>query len=143
MTSPSPLRKRLLELAQEIPSFVRIALRRSPLWRGLVHDARRKCGKPNCRCAGGELHVSTVLSDRSGDKQRNFTLAGEDLALFTEMTEGYRLVRRTRVRLVQVTREMLSLLDRLEQVRREEALRRHGGKLPPPRPREGSSRKGE
>ena len=63
--------------------------------------------------------------------------------LWVEMTEGYRLVRRTRARFVQVTREMLSLMDRLEQMRREEALRRHGGKLPPPRPLEGSPRKEE
>jgi hypothetical protein len=135
MANPSRLRQRLKNLAQEIPSLVQLVLERTPLWRGLVHDARRKCGKPNCRCADGAPHVSTVLSDRSGDKQRNFTLAGRDLALFTRLTEDYREVRKARARFVRITGEMLDLFDRLEEVRRTEAVRRHGGKLPPPRGR--------
>jgi hypothetical protein len=133
MASPSQLRKRLRSLAEEIPSLVRAAQEATPLWRGLVHDARRKCGKPNCRCADGEPHVSTVLSDRSGDKQRNFTLVGKDLLLFTGLTEDYRAVRKARARFVKITNEMLDLFDRLEEVRRTDAMRRHGGKLPPPR----------
>ena len=133
MTSPSHLRKRLRLLAEEIPGLVQCAVRRPPLWRGQVHDVKRKCGKPNCRCTRGELHVSTVFADRSGQRLRNLTLAGKPLALFTRMTEEYRQVRQARARLVCITREMLSLFDRLEQLRREVALKRHGGKLPPPR----------
>ncbi len=135
MTAPSKLRKRLRDLAIEIPSLVQIAQARSPLWCGLVHHARRKCGKPNCRCAEGGLHVSTVLSDRSGDKQRNFTLVGKDLVRFSRLTEDYRLVRKARARFVKITKEMLDLFDRLEEVRRDQAVRRYGGKLPPPRGR--------
>ena len=129
----SKTRQRLRNLAAEIPSLVDIACDRSPLWRGIVHEARRKCGKPNCRCYRGELHVSTVLADRSGEKPRNLPLHGKQLLLFTDLTEDYRKVRRVRTRLVQVTREMLALFDRLEEARRKEAVRRHGGKLPPPR----------
>jgi len=133
MSSPSQLRKQLHRLAEEIPFLVKIAQDRTPLWRGLVHQARRKCGKLNCRCAHGELHVSTVLSDRSGEKQRNFTLTGPDLVLFTERTEEYRKVRQARARFVKITRQILDLFDQLEEIRRNTALRRHGGKLPPPR----------
>ena len=133
MTSPSQLRKQLRQLADEIPFLVKIAQDRTPLWRGLVHQARRKCGKFNCRCAHGERHVSTVLSDCSGEKQRNFTLTGPDLLLFTERTEEYRQVRQARARFVKVTRQMLDLFDQLEEIRRNAALRRYGGKLPPPR----------
>ena len=133
MTSPSQLRKRLWKLAEEIPGLVSVAKERSPLWRGLVHDAKRKCGKPNCRCARGELHVSTVLADRSGQRQRSLALAGKQLVLFTNLTEEYRQVRRVRTRLVQVSKEMLKIFDALEEARRQEAVRRHAGKLPPPR----------
>jgi len=132
MTDSSPIRKRLRILSDEIPSLVRVALRRSLIWRGLVYEARRKCGKPNCRCADGELHVSDVLSDRSGTKQRNIPLAGKTLVIFTRMTEEYRKVRKSRARFVKITKEMVELFDRLEEIRREEALGRHGGKLPPP-----------
>ena len=133
MTSPGHLRKRLLFLAQEIPALVQCAAKRPPLWRGLVRDLKRKCGKPNCRCARGELHVSTVLADRSGKRLRNLPLAGKTLALFTRMTEEYRQVRKARARFVKITREMLSLFDQLEELRRDVAVKRHGGKLPPPR----------
>lgn len=133
MTSASQLRKRLLKLADEIPAIVRVAHERSLLWRGLVHDAKRKCGKPNCRCTRGELHVSTVLADRSGERQRSLALSGKQLVLFTDLTEEYRAVRRARARFVKITREMLDIFDRLEEIRRDAALRRHGGKLPPPR----------
>jgi hypothetical protein len=133
MQTTSQLRKRLLQLAEEIPALLPCVFESSPLWRGQVHDAKRKCGKPNCRCTRGELHVSTVLADRSGSRLRNLSLPGKTLALFAKMTEEYRLVRKTRARFVKITKEMLSLLDRLEEVRRELALKRHGGKLPPPR----------
>lgn len=139
MKPASQTRKRLRQIKDEIPSLVIIAQGRSLLWPGLVYEARRKCGKPNCRCAQGELHVSTVLSDRSGETQRNFTLAGKDLVLFTDMTEAYRKVRKARARFVKITKEMVELFDRLEEIRREEALRRHGGKLPPPREKDKTS----
>ena len=32
------------------------------LIRGSVVVHRRRCGKPNCRCAAGDLHEATVLS---------------------------------------------------------------------------------
>ena len=133
MPSASHLRRRLRELTGEIPALVRVANVRSPLWRGLVHDAKRKCGKPNCRCARGELHVSTVLADRSGERQRSLALAGKSLVLFTDLTEAYREVRRARARFVKITKEMLLIFDALEEARRNEAVRRHAGKLPPPR----------
>jgi hypothetical protein len=127
-------RQRLRQLADEIPVLLDTACGSSPLWRGIVHDARRKCGKPNCRCQRGELHTSTILADRSGSKLRNLPVRGRQHLLFTEMTEEYRKVRRARARLVKITREMLGIFDRLEEVRRQEAVRRHGAKLPPPRP---------
>ena len=129
----SKTRQFLRQLADEIPALVKTACERSPLWRGIVHDARRKCGKPNCRCQRGELHVSTILADRSGDRLRNLSLAGKELLLFREMTEEYRKVRRARARFVKLTREMLDLFDRLEEARRKDAVRRHSRKLPPPR----------
>jgi len=133
MPNASKLRKQLHLLAEEIPALLPVVQHRSPLWRGLVHDAKRKCGKPNCRCAKGELHVSTVLADRSGEKQRSLALAGKSLVLFTDLTEAYRKVRRARARFVKITKEMLEIFDALEEARRDEAVRRHGGKLPPAR----------
>ena len=123
------LRQRLRQFLDELPAILHPVFLSSPLWRGGVSDSRRKCGKENCRCTRGELHVSPYLADRSGEKQRSFTLEGGDLRLFTTMTEDYRAVRSARAELVKITREMLGILDALEEARRERGLRRHGKRL--------------
>ena len=107
MPSRASLRQRLNRLIDEQEALLRIAFESSPLWRGLVYEGKRKCGKPNCHCAEGEPHIATVFADRSEGRQRNHCLHGPDLALFRKMTEAYRKVRANRVRLVKVQREIL------------------------------------
>jgi hypothetical protein len=131
MASLASLRKRLYDLQAEHGRLLEVAFDRAPLWRGLVHETRRRCGKPNCRCARGELHVSTVLADRSTGEQRNLALDDETLATFRELTEAYRKVRRHRARIVAVQREILDVFDALETARREEGHRRYASRLSP------------
>jgi len=131
MPSRARLRQRLRRLTEEHDRLLEVAYQLPPLWRGLVLDARRKCGKPNCRCARGELHVSPMLSDRSGERQRSLAVKGKDLLLFRKLTEAYRSVRASRARLVKVQREILEVFDALEAVRRQEGERRYASRLPP------------
>lgn len=132
MDSRARLRQRLRQLIEEHARLLEVAFERTPLWRGLVLDAKRKCGKPTCRCTRGELHVSPILSDRSGEKQRSLAVKGPDLLLFRKLTEAYREVRAHRVRLVRVQREILGIFDSLEAARRREGERRHARRLSPP-----------
>jgi hypothetical protein len=131
MASRAKLRRQLDRLLEEHRRLLEVAFDRAPLWRGSVHEARRRCGKPTCRCTRGELHVSTVFSDRSGEKQRNLTLKGKALERFRKMTEAYRHVRRHRARAVAVQREILEIFDVLEAARRQDAVDRHARELPP------------
>ncbi len=130
MASRARLRQRLRRLTEEHDRLLEVAYELTPLWRGIVLDARRKCGKPNCRCARGELHVSPILSDRSGTRQRSLAVQGGDLLLFRKLTEAYRKVRASRARLVKVQREILQVFDALEVARRREGERLYGGRLP-------------
>lgn len=132
MASQAELRRRLRTLLEEHARLLEVAFRRSLLWRGHVHEIRRRCGKPTCRCARGDLHISTVFTDRRGAKQRNLSLKGKVLERFRRMTEAYRRVRRHRARVVAVQREILAIFDVLEAARREEAARRYARELPPP-----------
>ena len=67
------------------------------LIRGSVVTHRRRCGKPNCRCADGEaLHESTVLSYSEGGRTRLVTLPADQVAAVRAATERYR-VRRQRL----------------------------------------------
>jgi hypothetical protein len=140
MTAPSRLRQKLRLLALEVHDLLEPAFDPSPLWRGLVLAARRKCGRENCHCATGAPHVSTVLADRSGGRQRNLILEGHTLRLFRRLTEDYRKVRRIRARVVRIGREMLAILDELEEQRRQAGVRLYGNRLPAPR--KGRPRKG-
>jgi len=58
--------------------------------RGSVVLHRRKCGKPNCRCAAGvERHESTVLSYSEGGRTRFVMLAAEDVDAVRAATVRY------------------------------------------------------
>lgn len=66
-----------------------------PMVRGsvVVHH-RRRCGKPNCRCAGGEaLHAATVLSYSEKGRTRFVMLPAAEVAAVRAAVERYRAER--------------------------------------------------
>ena len=68
--------------------------------RGSVVTHRRRCGKPNCRCADGEaLHETIVLSYSEGGRTRLLTLPADQVASARAATERYR-ARRQRLEAV-------------------------------------------
>ena len=59
--------------------------------RGSVVVHRRRCGKPTCRCAGGEaLHESTVLSYSERGRTRFVMLPAGQVAAVRAAVEHYR-----------------------------------------------------
>lgn len=59
--------------------------------RGSVVVQRRRCGKPNCRCAEGEqLHESTVLSYFQDGRNRTLMLAPDEIARVRTAVARYR-----------------------------------------------------
>ena len=79
MADLSPLRQKLGGLADEIRPLLDTFTDRAPLWRGLVYRLRRRCGKKTCCCTQGELHETTVLSDRSQGPQRVVSLSLDEI----------------------------------------------------------------
>lgn len=64
------------------------------LVRGSVVVQRRRCGKPNCHCAGGEtLHETTALSYSENGRTRTLMLAAADVAAVRRAVERYRVAR--------------------------------------------------
>ena len=47
--------------------------------KGSLFSFVRRCGKPNCACAGGEGHASPALSYVEDGKTKTLTLTGADL----------------------------------------------------------------
>lgn len=59
--------------------------------RGSVVTHRRRCGKPTCRCAGGQqLHESTVLSYSERGRTRFVMLPPGHVAAVRAAVERYR-----------------------------------------------------
>ena len=109
----SSLRSQLTQAQQQLSSLLEDCLGREPLVPGSLYTLRRKCGKPNCRCARGELHESTVLSYRGQERPRNISPPPEQIDLLRTMTDDYRRVRQARAKLVRWQRQLLKLVDAL------------------------------
>jgi hypothetical protein len=67
-----------LQIGEAMPTLQRSS---EPLvLRGSLFTFRRRCGKPNCRCAAGEeAHESPALSYTENGKAKTLTLTGADL----------------------------------------------------------------
>lgn len=63
------------------------------LLRGSLITLRRRCGKPNCRCATGEPHESPALSYSHQGRTKTVTLREDDRELVAAALERYRLAR--------------------------------------------------
>lgn len=113
----SALRVQLRDTQQQLLSLLEDFLGREPLLAGSLYILRRRCGKPNCRCAHGELHASTVLSYRGQGRPQNITPPPEQVATVRKLTDAYRRFRRARTKLLRVQRQMLTLIDRIEAAR--------------------------
>jgi hypothetical protein len=67
-----------------------LAGRRLPrLVRGSLITLRRRCGKPNCRCAGGAPHETPALSYSFEGRTRTVTLRPEDVPAVHAALERY------------------------------------------------------
>jgi hypothetical protein len=58
--------------------------------RGSVVVHRRRCGKPNCRCADGDLHEATVLSYSERGRTRFVMLPPAEVAAVAAAVDRYR-----------------------------------------------------
>jgi len=117
------LRSTLGDRLAELRRVLKVVFGRVPLVKGNVYELARKCGKPNCICARGQLHRSMVLTWSEKGKGRLLSLPSERVAEVKKKSEQYLRFRRARARVTEIHREILALMDRIEKLRREEPLR--------------------
>ena len=116
----SRLRQSLLHLAKEVRQLIEPFFSDRPLIKGSVYELKRRCGKPGCKCARGELHTRMVVSASEKGKTRLRVIPRGFLVEVQEKVRRYQEVRRARARLVEIHREMLKVMDEMEAMRREE-----------------------
>ena len=116
----SRLRQNLLHLASEIEGLVKPFFSDRPVIKGTVYELKRRCGKPGCKCARGELHGRMVVSASEGGKTRLGVIPNGFLVEVQAKVSRYQELRRDRARLGEIYRKMLKVMDEMEAMRREE-----------------------
>lgn len=115
----SRLRSALGRLLKDLRRSVDVVFARTPLVKGNVYEMVRKCGKPSCVCSRGEMHRSMVLSWSDRGKTRLLSIPAERLGELRSKSQAYLRFRQARARVSKIHKEMLLLLDRIEELRRE------------------------
>ena len=115
----SRLRGALRDALKELEKTLEVAFERSALVKGNVYELARKCGKPSCACAEGQLHRSMVLSWSHEGKTRLMAIPVEKLDRLRANSEQYLRYRRARARVAEIFKQILKLLDQIEKLRRE------------------------
>jgi hypothetical protein len=116
----SQLRQSLARLANEIRQIVDPFFSDKPVIKGSVYELKTKCGKPGCRCAQGELHRRMVVSASEKGKTQLRAIPRGFLVEVQDKVRRYQELRRVRVRLIEVHKNMLQTMDEMETMRREE-----------------------
>jgi len=118
----SRLRQSLSQLCDEIRKLANPFLSDLPVIKGSVYELKRKCGKPGCKCAQGELHRRMVVSASEKGKTSLCVIPSGFLVEVQGKVRRYRDLRQARARLVQVHKNMLRVMDEMEAMRREGVL---------------------
>lgn len=116
----SRLRQSLVQLSNEIKKLTNPFLSDKPVIKGTVYEIKRKCGKPGCKCAHGELHCRMVVSASEKGKTRLRVIPSGFLIEVRGKVRRYQDLRQARARLVEVHKRILQTMDEMEAMRREE-----------------------
>jgi hypothetical protein len=109
----SRLRQKLWQVYRAAARTLRILQVDLPMVQGSLYLLRRKCGKPNCRCARGERHASWVLTRSESGRSRLYPVRAEQLATLRPLAREYRRWQLARARLVKQCAQMVALIDEL------------------------------
>jgi hypothetical protein len=116
----SRLRQSLVQLSNEIKKLTNPFLSDTSVIKGSAYEIKRKCGKPGCKCAQGELHGSMVVSSSEKGKTSLRVIPSGSLVEVQGKVQRYQKLRKARARLVEVHKKMLQIMDEMEAMRREE-----------------------
>lgn len=111
------LRQQLWRAYAALATTLRRLQRSQPMVQGSFYLLRRKCGKPNCRCARGERHPAYVLTRSEAGKDRLYPVPKAQRAEVRKWAAEYRRYQRARAVLVKRHLRLLALVDQIAQQR--------------------------
>jgi hypothetical protein len=111
------LRQQLWRAYAAVAHTLRRLQRSDPMVQGSFYLLRRKCGKPNCRCATGQLHAAYVLTRSEQGKDRLYMVPKEQRAQVRKWAAEYRRYQRARAVLARRHVGLLALVDQMAEQR--------------------------
>jgi hypothetical protein len=113
----SRLRQKLWRAYAALARTLRQLQRDQPMVQGSCYLMRRKCGKPNCRCATGQLHASWVLTRSEAGQDRIYSVPKDQRARVRRWALEYRRYQRARAALVKAHPQLVALADQMAELR--------------------------
>jgi hypothetical protein len=112
------LRQRLWRQYRALERLVRTMTSQGPLTPGSFYLLQRKCGKPTCRCARGQLHRVWVLTRSESGKHKLYPVPAEQRAQVRQWAGAWRRYQRARARLIQQITALIALADQIAEAQR-------------------------
>ena len=113
----SQLRQKLWRAYRALARTLHTLQSDQPMVQGSLYLLRRKCGKPNCRCARGQLHATWVLTRSEAGQSRLYAVRAEQRGPLRPLARQYRRWQLARAHLVKQTAKLLALIDELAEQR--------------------------
>ena len=113
----SRLRQQLWRAYAALAQTLRLLQSSRPMVQGSFYLLRRKCGKPNCRCASGQLHATYVLTRSEQGKDRLYPVPKDQRAQVRQWAAEYRRYQRARAALGKRHLRLLGLVDQMAEQR--------------------------
>jgi hypothetical protein len=116
----SQIRQRLLQIPNEIAAQIEVLVRPRHLFRGYLYDSPRRCGKPSCHCADGDLHPAWVVATKIDQRQTTRSVSGPLQRRLSKLSTNYRNFRQAQKQIRQLHREAMALTIELENLLAED-----------------------
>ena len=113
----SKLRRQLWRTYGAMKQALASLQRSESMVQGSFYLLRRKCGKPNCRCASGQVHASWVLSRSEQGKDHLYSIPKDQRSNLRRWAGEYRRYQRARALLVKRHVRLLALADQIAEQR--------------------------
>ena len=116
MADTSVLRQQVSELNKRRLEAINRVLNTKPYIAAQVYQRHRKCGKPNCKCARGELHgpFLWIYQKKKGQKVISTTVADGKGFEAKELAKRYGDLVRLRQQIREADQKMNDLLNKYE-----------------------------
>ena len=109
----SKLRQQLWRTYASLRLTLERLQRSEPMVQGSFYLQQRRCGKPNCRCAQGQLHRAWVITRSQEGKSHTYMVAVEERARLRQLTQEYRRYQRARAVLIKRHLKLLEWVDQI------------------------------